>query len=105
MRCQFCTQWNPDDAADCAFCGNELRGALDATIEGRPAYESARAGRNAAVERQVAALASARPDPGPVAVDSFLRSLAALIGGRHRSAVAATVVMLLAYLVYKLSEC
>lgn len=106
MRCQFCTQWNPDDASDCAFCGNDLRGALDATSEGRPAYESAPRGRGAATGPQAAAIVrSRRPDPGPIVSDGLGRGLVDVIGGRHRSVIFMAVAMGLAFLVYKLTEC
>jgi hypothetical protein len=106
MRCQFCTQWNPNAAADCAFCGNDLRGALDATCEGRPAYESAPAGRNAAVERQAAKLVhSSNSDSTSLASDNYVRAILDMMGTKQRSVVLMIVTLALAYLLYRITEC
>lgn len=35
MTCRFCTQWNPQTAVKCAFCGNSLDASEDLTAAAR----------------------------------------------------------------------
>jgi hypothetical protein len=104
MHCHFCQQWNADDASVCAYCGNDLRSPLDATVEGRPAYESSRVSRTAAVDRQAASIVHSHAPEPPVA-DNVVRGLVDLVGPGQRSVLFMIAALVLAFLAYKLSAC
>jgi hypothetical protein len=106
MHCTFCQQWNPADASDCAYCGNLLLGAVDETIEGRPAYEGGAAGRGASIDRKAAVLVHARePEPPPLISQGTLQGIVDVLTGRHRTIMTLVGTLILLFIAYKLVEC